>query len=150
MSPSASDFHSDAEVTSDSNSGQATLTSDSSDSPDIDLAPHEKRAAELLKANLDGEHIDGLDEHEPSLREMLGLVERDESDDSVDLDGTILDPDHAVWNSGPDDWVESVADAESEVENAMRTLTQEGIFKTSVTESRGGEPVAMRVSVEDV
>jgi len=43
-----------------------------------------------------------------------------------------------------------VAKAESEVENAMRTLTQEGVFRTSTTESRAGQPVAMEVTVKDV
>jgi len=151
MTPSAGDFHSDTEVTSSSDTdGQATLGGTTEESLDVDLAPHEEMAAELLRENLDGVTIENLDEHEPSIREMLGLVELGESDDSADLDGTILDPEHAVWNHGPDDWVTTVTKAESEVENAMRTLTQEGVFRTSTTESRAGQPVAMEVTVKDV
>jgi hypothetical protein len=150
LKPNAGDFHSESEVSSSSNDGQATLTGESADTLDVDLAPHEELAAEMLRENLDGETIDNLDEHEPSIREMLGIVDLGEDDDSAETAGTILDPDHAVWDHGPNDWVESINDAETEVENAMRTLTQAGVFKTSTVESRAGQPIEMKVSVKDV
>lgn len=151
MTPSAGDFHSDNEVTSSSDSeGQATLGGVSEETIDVDLAVHEELAAQMLRDNLDGETIDNLDEHEPSIREMLGIVELGADDDSAEIGGTILDPEHAVWEAGPEDWVTTVAEAESEVENAMRTLTQEGIFQTSTTETRAGQPIAMKVKVKDV
>jgi len=150
MTPSAGDFHSDTEVTSTSDSnGQATLVT-SDDELNVDLAPHEELTAQMLHDTLDGATINNLDEHEPSIREMIGIVPLGEDDDTVDIDGTILDPDHAVWNHGPDDWVDTVAAAESEVENAIRTLTQEGVFQTSTTETRAGEPVTMTISVKEV
>lgn len=150
MTPSAGDFHTDGEVASASGDAQATLTGGSDSSADVELSPHEQLTAEMLRENLDGKTIENLDDHEPSLREMLGIVELGQDDDNAEIDGTILDPEHAVWQSGPDDWVNTVAAAESEVENAIRTLTQEGIFRTSTTESRAGQPIAMRVTVKDV
>jgi len=150
LTPSSSDFINESEVTVETNNQSTLGSSSTEDKAAVELAAHERLVAEMVRDTLDGEVIDGLDEHEPSNREMLGLVELGESDDSADLDGTILDPEHAVWNHGPDDWVTTVTKAESEVENAMRTLTQEGVFRTSTTESRAGQPVAMEVTVKDV
>jgi hypothetical protein len=150
LTPSATDFISETTVESDSGDSQATLVSDDTNTPDIDLAPHEELVRSMVKETLDGETIDNLDEHEPSPREMLGLVPVGGSDDDVDPEGTILDPEHAVWQHGPEDWVTSVSDAESEIENALRTLTVEGILKTSVKAQRAGNPLKMEVSVKDV
>ena len=150
LTPSVSDFTSDAEVTSDSEEAQATLTSGEQQQVEVDLEPHEQRVAELLHENLDGEIITDLDDHDPSVRELLGLVPMGEPDDDVDVTDTVLDPGHEVWYHGPDEWVESVNDAEQEVEKAIRTLTMEGVFDTSTLKSRGGEPLEMKVSVKEV
>jgi hypothetical protein len=152
LTPSASDFMSEETVTSGGNetAGQATLTGDSSDEVDVDLAPFEEAVHERLQENLDGETLTGLDEHDPSPRELIGLVPIGAPDDELDTDGTILDPNHAVWAHGPDEWVESVQDAEQQVENTLRTLTVEGVFKTSTVRSRNGNPVEMKVTVEDI
>jgi hypothetical protein len=148
LTPNASDFMSEGEPVAESNSGQITL--DSEEPVEAELAPHERRVAEMLRETLDGATIDGLDEHEPSVREMLGLVDIGEDDDAVDVPGTILDPEHAVWESGPDDWVTTISDSEREIENALRTLTAEGIFQTSTTKTRNGETVEMTIHVKDV
>jgi hypothetical protein len=152
LTPSASDFMGETEVTTDTDS-QATLGSTTGEETvDVDLAPHEERVAEMVSENLDGEVIDGLDEHEPTPREMLGLVPLGADDDDLDTTkGTILDPDHSVWNHGPDEWVETVSKAEEEIENALRTLTVEGVLQTSVMDhNSAGEPLSMRVRVKDV
>jgi DNA-binding PadR family transcriptional regulator len=154
LSPKASDFMTSDTVESGgdspSNEGQATLTEDSKDSFDIDLAPYEEAVYDKLKENLDGEKLTNLDEHDPSPRELLGLVEIGEPDDTLDVEGTIIDPDHGVWSHGPEEWVKSTQDAEQNIEKALRTLTKEGIFKTSTTKSQAGQPVEMRVTVEDI
>jgi DNA-binding PadR family transcriptional regulator len=153
LTPTASDFMTSEEVTSDTSEsdGQATLVQDDTDdSFDIELAPFERQVYEMLKDNLDGEKIGGLNEHDPSPRELLGLVPIGEPDDALDVEDTILDPNHAVWGHGPDEWVTSTQDAEQQIEKALRTLTKEGIFKTSTTKSQAGHPVEMKVSVEDI
>jgi DNA-binding PadR family transcriptional regulator len=155
LTPSASDFMSEEEVSSGGSSvdedGQATLTGDvEDDTVSIDLAPHEEMVYEMLEENLDGEKLTNLDEHDPSTRELLGLVEMGEPDDSVEVDDTILDPAHPVWSHGPEDWVDSTQAAERNIEKALRNLTKEGVFRTSTTKSRGGKPLEMRVTVEDI
>lgn len=151
LTPNASDFMAEeVEVTSDSGDAQATLTGDTKQTVDVDLAPHEEAVYEMVKENLDGEVIDGLDEHDPSPREMLGLVPMGEPDDDLDPEGTILDPDHEVWAHGPEDWVDSVGKAEEEVENALRNLTVEGVLQTTVMAQRAGEPLKMKVELKDV
>jgi uncharacterized ubiquitin-like protein YukD len=154
LTPTASDFMEKNAVDSGGNSsdknGQATLDPDTSESVDIDLAPYEREVYDLLKENLDGETLTDLHESDPSTRQLLGLVEMGEPDDTLDTDGTILDPDHLAWSHGPDEWVKTVQDAEQNVESALRNLTKEGVFKTSTVKSSGGVPVEMKVTIEDI
>lgn len=151
LTPSVSDFMSDdVEVTTSSEDGQATLAGGTTESVDVDLEPHEEALADLLRENVHGEVISGLDKHEPSLKELTGLVELGENDDKADIGGTIFDPDHEVWSYGPDEWIESPQEAEQEIERALRNLTVEGVFETSTLKSRGGEPLEMKISVRDV
>ena len=150
LTPDASEFMGGEDVSTGESDGQSTLGA--GNSKDIDLAPHEQHVSEMLHDNLDGVVIEDLDEGEPTPREMLGIVEMGEQDDALDsVDGTILSPDHRVWNHGPDEWVETTAEAEEEVENAMRTLSVEGVMQTSVTETTDtGEPKVMKVTVDEV
>ncbi len=156
LTPTASDFMETETVTSggssENDSGQSTLAAQSADSgpKDIDLAPFEEAVHARLRENLDGEKLDNLDEHDPSPRELLGLIDIGEPDDSLDTEDTILDPNHGVWAHGPDEWVTSVQEAEQQVEKALRRLTREGIFNTSTTKSRAGKPVEMKVTVEEI
>jgi hypothetical protein len=147
LTPDASEFVGEDTVSSTSSDGQVTLGGD--DEPD--LAPHEERVAAMLKETVDGAVIENLDEHEPTPRELVGLVPLGADDDALDsIEGTVLDPSHEVWTHGPEDWVNSESDAETEIENALRTLTNEGVFKTSVLEQRGGQPLTMEITVADL
>lgn len=154
LTPKASDFMNDdpVEINTDSGEtgGQATLVEDESTSVDIDLEPFEKEVYKALKTTLDGEVIQNLDEHDPSPREMCGLVEIGENPDTANIDGTIFDPDAEVWDHGPDDWITTPAEADSQISKAIRKLTTEGVFKTSVTKRRGNKPLEMKVTVEDI
>lgn len=159
LTPTASDFDSSQEVssrggsreTSDSD-GQMTLGGEPDDDGIIklDLAAHEKLIHELLKENLDGELLENLDEHDPSPAELLGLVPIGEPVDEHDLSTTLFNPEHEVWAQGPKGWVESKQDASSAIEQVLRRFTQEGVMKMSTVEHSGGEPVSMRVTIEDV
>ena len=153
LTPTATDFESDGmEVTSSSGEtgGQVTLSGNTTETADVDLEPHEEAVREALQKTVDGVTISDLDEHEPSLKELLGVVEMGEPDDSAEVSGTIFDPEHPVWSSGPEEWAETPSKVEQEIEKAIRNLTVEGVFQTSTTKSRGGEPLEMKVSVRDV
>lgn len=153
LTPKASDFMTSEEVSSgggSSTEAQATLTGETSDSVDVDLNETEKYIYDALKETVDGVTIDGLDEHDPTPAELIGVVPLGEPDDSSDVEGTLLDPEHPAWSYGPDEWVETRQDAEREVEKILRTLTTEGVFRTSTTKSRGGQPLAMKVTVEEI
>ena len=153
LTPKATDFESDdIEITSSSSegAGQATLSGGTTETVDIDLEPHEEAVRDALEETVDGVTITDLDEHEPSLKELLGVVEMGEQDDTGDIEGTLFDPNHAVWTAGPDEWIETPNDAEQEIEQAIRRLTVDGVFQTSTTKSRGGEPLEMKVTVKDV
>lgn len=153
LEPTASDFMSETEVEAGGEDGQVTLGGNSpGEFEDVSLEPHEEAVRQRLYETLDGERIDNLDQHEPGMHEMLGLVEMgedvDEDTDRVSaIDGTVFDPDHDVWLHGPTDWVETSQDAERQIEKAMRTLTEEGIFKTSTIRKKGNQPLSMKVSV---
>jgi hypothetical protein len=154
LTPKASDFSND-DVSVESNAdrsqdAQMTLSGDSSGSVDVSLEPYEKRVHELLRANLDGETITGLDEHDPSPKEMCGIAEIGQNPDEADIEGTIFDPNHEVWTYGPDEWIETPNEANVEVSQAIRKLTSEGVLKTKVTKRRGSEPIEMSVTVEDI
>ncbi len=150
LTPNASEF-TDGEVSAETGGGQATLVGDNTDGIDVELAPHEQEVAELLDETVDGLVIHNLNEHEPSPRELLGLVPMGEADDELDtVTGTILDPEHYVWNHGPDEWVETTAEAEEEIENALRRLTVEGVMNTSILETTdGGDPLKMKVNIKE-
>lgn len=158
VTPKASDFVSDdpVEINSDSDagdSGQATLSGGSAEARhyvEVDLEPYEKAVYKALKSNLDGETITDLDENDPSPREMCGIVDIGDDPERADIEGTIFDPNHQVWEYGPDEWVQSEAAADSEITQAIRKLTSEGVLKTSVTKRRGAQPLEMNVSVEDI
>lgn len=149
LEPKASDFMSDTTVdTSQNEGGQVTLDGGSAGQfEDLDLEPYEEAVRAALEETLDGERIDGLDEHEPGLKEMLGVVPLGESGEGADIEGTVFDPEHEVWHYGPDDWIESEQEAERQIEGAIRTLTEEGVFRTNTIRKKGNTPLAMKVSV---
>jgi len=151
LTPKASDFMNETEVQSgggQQGEGQVTLDENTaSDEPDINLSETEKYVHEALLETVDGLTIDGLDKHDPTPAELIGVCPLGEPDDEHDFAGTLLDPDHEAWSYGPDEWVETEQEAEREIEKIMRNLTHEGVFKTSTTKNRGGQPLAMKVTV---
>lgn len=148
LQPNVSDFMTETTVDSDSGGGQATLSGNTAgEFDDVSLEPHQEIIREQLYNTLHGERIDNLDEHQPELKEMLGLVPIGESDEGVDTDGTVFDPDHVCWTYGPDEWVTSEREAEREIETIIRQLTEMGVFKTNTVEKRGRKPLSMKVRV---
>jgi hypothetical protein len=124
-----------------------TLNSKSTEFEDVSLEPYEESVRAALEDTLDGERIDNLDEHEPGLKEMLGIVRIGSSGEGANIEGTIFDPDHEAWSYGPDDWVETPQQAERQIESAIRQLAEEGIYKTTTIRKKGNQPLTMEVSV---
>jgi hypothetical protein len=153
LTPKASDFMNDDPIEIESGSedaSQSTLTGGTTEKIEIDLEPYEKAVYKALRSTLDGETITDLDEHDPSPKEMCGIVEMGGVVDAEKIDGTIFDPDHEVWTHGPDEWVNSQTEADTEISQAIRRLTSEGVLKTSVTKRRGAEPLEMKVTVKEI
>lgn len=154
LTPKASEFMNDdpVEINTDSgDSGQSTLgTEDATEAVTIDLEPYEEEVYKALKHTLDGETIADLDDHDPTPREMCGLIEMGENPDMANIEDTMFDPNAEIWTYGPDEWITSTSDAETQISQAIRKLTSEGIFRTSVTKRRGNKPLEMEVTVEDI
>ena len=150
LTPSASEFMSTQPVQSAGGETGGQVTLDTTAPAELDIAPHEETIHAMLQDTLDGETIDNLDEHDPSPRELLGIVPMGEDDDFISIDDTILDPAHEIWTYGPDGWVSSPQDAEREIEKSLRKLTVNNIFKTTTTKSRGGKPLAMSIEIDDL
>lgn len=147
LEPSASDFMGDGTVDTSKSADTQVKLDNAGQFSDVDLEPHEEAVRAALEDTLDGERIDGLDEHEPGMYEMLGVVPVGDSAESADISETVFDPNHEVWDYGPDEWVVDKNDAESEVEQAIRRLTEEDIFRTNVIRKKGNQPLSMKVSV---
>ena len=148
LEPKASDFMSDIEVDiSNSQDTQVQLGATTKRFADVDLEPYESAVRQALEDTLDGRVIDNLDTHEPGMKEMLGVVDIGDSGEGASIDGTVFDPEHEVWEYGPDDWIETRNEAEREIEAAIRHLTETGIFRTEVVRKSGNTPVAIKVEV---
>jgi len=145
LRPSMADFMSEGGVETDSDTadGQATLNADDRS---YDLSDLQERVLERLHDSLDGVVVEDLDEREPSIYEMLGLIDLDSSGD-IERDGTIFDPTHEVWlhEAG----IESEEDTEDKVVEAMNELQSEGLWETDVTKARGNQPLAMKITVQE-
>lgn len=145
IEPTITDFQSETDVSSDSDSGQATL----SGTPDteIELDEEEEAVREHLHRSLDGVTVDNLTEREPSLYQMLGIVPLDEDhDDDVDIEGTIFDPAHELWAGKR--YAEDKREVEHTIHDLIKRLNEEkGVFKTEVTKKVSGQPESMKCSV---
>ena len=145
LRPSMEEFMSEASVStnsSDSSDGQATLTGEDSS---IELTKLQEAVRERLYETLNGVRVDGLEERDPSLEEMLGVSELGEEPEGVDYEGTLFDINNTVWlhESG----VEERSDIEERIEKTLRQLATKGVFETDVVKMKAGTPAVMQVSV---
>jgi hypothetical protein len=152
LTPRASDFMAMEEVKSGSSTekSQTTLVGEDESNIDIELAPYEREVYNGLKRTVDGEILKNLDEHDPTPLELIGVANLGFPEEDYKIGGTIADPMHEVWEHGPKGWVESVQDAEQQIEKALRRLTVEGVLQTSTLQSRGSQPVQMKITVHDI
>jgi hypothetical protein len=97
---------------------------------------------------MDGVIVDDMHEDgDPTPRQLLGVAPLDGHEDEGSVEGTVLDPEHVVWQSGPDGWVENVNDTEKEASNALQKFSQEGLLNTSVLAKKGKDVKKMKVGV---
>lgn len=145
LRPSMADFMSETSVSTDSEEarkGQATLTGEEQK---FDLTPLQEAVRSHLHDTLDSQRVEGLDEREPSLQEMLGVIDLGDDPEMFDETGTIFDPDNEVWLH--EVGVETLQDAEERINDTMTKLMEKGVWETEVKKARGSQPLVMEVSV---
>lgn len=149
LEPGPSDFFGSTEVDSvgkNQKGGQATLDSTQES---IELKPYQEAVRERMYETLDGETIDIAD-REPSYYEMLGVLPLGEEPENPDVDGTVFDPDHAIWNTQEtQSWVRDEEDAFDAVDDTLAELNKKGVFKMTPVDKEGGQPTKVRVDVKD-
>lgn len=145
LEPGPSDFIGSTEVGSSGKdkSGQVTLTSDS-----IDLTPYEETIRGVMHDNLDGEVLD-ISEREPSYYEMLGVTPLGQPPDDPDVEGTVFDPEHEIWNMPETQgWARDEDEAFNAIDDVLGDLNSKGVFTMTPTEKENGQPVKVRVDVK--
>lgn len=148
--PGAADFTGESSVKSGSGDGQMKLAGGGSD---IDLEVHEESVRAAMEEAVDGEVLKDMDKSETSLYAMCGVTDLDHSvsdADPSDIEGTVFDPNHGVWNRPDvnDSWVQNKEDAFNAVDESMTALHKKGVLRTKVLESDDtGAPVSMEVEV---
>ena len=145
LRPSMADFMSETSVSTDSEEArkeQATLTGEEQK---FDLTPLQEAVRSHLHDTLDSQRVEGLDEREPSLQEMLGVIDLGDDPEMFDETDTIFDPDNEVWLH--EVGVETLQDAEERINETMTKLMEKGVWETEVKKARGSQPLVMEVSV---
>lgn len=128
----------DEKESDDGPSGQSiTLGAAMDDGQVDDKQPSDVRAdldfieSEVYNRLLENAHDEpwNASKHEES--HMLGAIPREESVTEADTDGTLLDPNHELWDDPrkPDDWVVARGDCERELEEAVSTLENDGVLQ---------------------
>lgn len=92
------------------------------------LESHEQAICMALKREVDGVMID--DPGSVTVETLLGLVGPDEDIAGVDTTGTLLDPNHVVWDveDKPDSWVSTETDARIKIQVAVEKLVANGLM----------------------
>jgi hypothetical protein len=148
LEPGPSDFVGSTEVDSSGkkeDDGQATLgTSQES----IELKPYQEEVRDRMHETLDGQEVD-ISDREPSYYEMLGVVPLGNEPEDIDINGTVFDANHAVWNTQEtQDWVQDADDAFNAVDEALSELNKKGVFTMTPIEKEKGQPSKVRVDVK--
>ena len=123
------DLLGDVEIDSEPTDPTATQRVDTDIEPaGGDLDPHQRSIYATLSNTINGLVVD--DPAECSIEAFLGLVEPGEAVTTVETTGTLLDPDHDVWEQPdkPDSWVTTETDARRELQTAIRAFVDEGLF----------------------
>lgn len=119
------------------------------DEPAPELTDIETRIATHAEATLDEERVEDL--REVPVEAFLGLVPLSAPESgTADTDGTLLDPDHGVWDqpTKDDDWIMSEQDARREIKKVIKSLIDKQVIRfETVHEQQDGEPVDATIEV---
>jgi len=118
---------------------------------DIDAEPWVAEVLGQVERVLDGARVPDMSKL--TVEGFIGLTDPVDSDmTSVDASGTMLDPDHDVWdvNDKPDEWTTCETDARRHIQQAVGQLMELGHIEIDqVHEVVDGEPVDVTLSVGD-
>jgi hypothetical protein len=136
-------------VTDDGDVGLNSFGDD--EDQELELEPHQELVLEMLHDAVDGERVDGLDS--VPVEALIGLVPHNNPDATVDRDGTILDPDHEIWErtDGTESLITQRSDTRNAVTNAITELTEQGLVEFSQvhTTNDAGEVTDATISVTE-
>jgi len=84
--------------------------------------------ASRMRNALHGREIDMIESTKPRIPHMLGVTPLGKPHDVTNEDGTLLDPQSAFWQSYEPS-VETRREVEQEIETAIRSLKESGVFR---------------------
>lgn len=117
---------------------------------EIELEPWTETILDEIAPVIDESRIKNLKAVPPeAFLGMTGLSNPDLSD--VEHDGTMLDPDHDVWEqeSKPDNWVESETQARIVVEESIDELIEKDVINfKEIHDEQNGTPIDATLSVD--
>ena len=169
LETTAQDLLKKASVNGDNDSGssggssgsQSTSTGDGlgdfgggiqQDDEPVELDPWTETIYERMKPVIDGKRIENMEA--VPVESFLGLTGiSDPNLSEVDTDGTMLDPDHDVWDqkSKPEEWIESETQARVVIQDVIDELIEKDVIVFDEVHQRsGGVPVDATLSVSDV
>lgn len=91
------------------------------------LVDLERIVADKINDSICGSEID-IQENDVFLEEMIGVVDVSESVGDVDIEGSIISPEHSFWDDYNAD-VESCEDTRLEIEKSIRGLKKKGVLE---------------------
>lgn len=122
------------------------------DDDDIELNPWTETILDEIKPVIDGSRIENLEAVPPE--SFLGLTGFSNPDlSAVDHDGTMLDPDHEIWEQDekPDSWIESETQARNAVEMAIDELIEKSVIDfEEIHDQQNGSPIDATLTVNDI
>lgn len=153
LMPSASDFMDQPGVSSNAQAtgkaGQATLGGASAG---VELEPHEEAVYEAMADAVDGATVENMDEHDPSLYELCGVLELGDTSMNPDIEDTVFDPSHPAWNHRGvnSEWVTDADEAFDAVDEVVTELHKKGVFEMEVHDTDDmGQPVEATLHLRD-
>lgn len=94
------------------------------------MADLRREVAKRLRDTLHGREIDTMEKGMPELPHMLGIVTIGAISTHKATKGSLLDCDHEFWNAYYEE-VKTDGKARREIESAVRSLKEDGVFRTS-------------------
>lgn len=94
------------------------------------MADLRREVSRRLRDTLHGREIDTIEKGMPETPHMLGIVTIGAISTEKAIKGSLLDPDHEFWSDYYKD-IDTANGVKREVESAIRSLKEDGIFEVS-------------------